>query len=139
MLELSKNKLVYPAIFTPCIDKNGYTVEVPDLPGCISEGASLSDAIEMGADAASGWILGELEEGNDFPAPSDYNDIHPQPGSFVNLLVLDIDSYAERYGNKSVRRNVTLPAWLDTYAASRNINCSKVLQNALLTLAQSHK
>lgn len=25
-------KLVYPAVFTPCIEKEGYTVEVPDLP-----------------------------------------------------------------------------------------------------------
>ena len=58
-------KLIYPAIFTPCIEKEGYTVIVPDLPGCVTEGNSLINAIEMGTDAASGWILGELEEGND--------------------------------------------------------------------------
>ena len=56
-------KLVYPAVFTPCIEKEGYTVEVPDLPGCVTEGKDLVDAIEMGVDAASGWVLGELEEG----------------------------------------------------------------------------
>lgn len=132
-------RLVYPAIITPCVDKDGYTVEVPDLPGCSSEGTSLAEAIDMGAAAACEWILGRLGEGNDFPAASEYYDIQPQPGSFVNLLVLDVSRYAERYGNKSVRRNVTLPAWLDTFATYRDINCSKVLQNALLTLAQSHK
>ena len=41
-------KLVYPAVFTPCIEKEGYTVEVPDLPGCVTEGKDLVDAIEMG-------------------------------------------------------------------------------------------
>ena len=61
-------KLVYPAVFTPCIEKEGYTVEVPDLPGCVTEGKDLVDAIEMGVDAASGWVLGELEEGNNIPA-----------------------------------------------------------------------
>ena len=49
-------KLVYPAIFTPCIEKEGYTVVVPDLPGCVSEGATLAEAIEMGSDAASGFL-----------------------------------------------------------------------------------
>ena len=60
-------KLVYPAIFTPCVKKEGFTVIVPDLPGCVSEGDSLIHAIEHGTDAASGWILDELEEGNDIP------------------------------------------------------------------------
>ena len=45
-------KLIYPAIFTPFLEKNGYTVFIPDLPGCVSEGDSLITAIEMGTDAA---------------------------------------------------------------------------------------
>lgn len=46
-------KLLYPACFYPCEDKPGaYTVVVPDLPGCISEGDSLEDAIAMATDAA---------------------------------------------------------------------------------------
>lgn len=108
-------KLVYPAIFTPCLEHPGYTVVVPDLPGCVSEGPSLLEAIDMGVDAASGWILGELEDGNTVPSPTDYEQVDTPEGSFVNLLVLDIDSYAERYGNKAVRKNITIPAWLNTY------------------------
>ena len=41
-------KLLYPAIFYPCEEKKGYTVVVPDLPGCVSEGDSLADPILMG-------------------------------------------------------------------------------------------
>lgn len=63
-------KLVYTAIFTPFDDGTGFTVEVPDLPGCITEGDSLVEAIDMGIDAASGWILGEIEDGNPFPEAS---------------------------------------------------------------------
>ena len=82
-------KLVYPAIFTPCIEKEGYTVVVPDLPGCVSEGVYRSaEAIEMGSDAASGWILGELEDGNTIPSASDFNSIKHDSDSFINLLVL---------------------------------------------------
>ena len=41
-------KLVYPAVLTPCIEKEGYTIEIPDLPRCISEGKDMADAIEIG-------------------------------------------------------------------------------------------
>lgn len=130
-------KLIYPAIFTPCIEKDGYTVIVPDLPGCVSEGDSLIDAIDMGTDAACGWILGELEDGNAFPSPTPHEQIQVEEGSFVNLLVLDMDSYTEKYGSKAVRKNITIPAWLNTYGETHNINFSKLLQDALLEMAQS--
>ena len=132
-------KLVYPAVFTPCIEKEGYTVEVPDLPGCVTEGKDLVDAIEMGVDAASGWVLGELEEGNNIPAPSlrKENIKLEDPESFVSMLVLDMDAYAEKYGDKTVRKNITIPAWLNTYGEKKNINFSRVLQDALLKRASN--
>ena len=130
-------KLVYPAIFTPFDEGNGFTVEVPDLPGCVTEGNNLVEAIEMGTDAASGWILGEIEDGNSFPAAS--MALEAPAGSFVNLLVLDMDSYAEQYGSKAVRRNITVPAWLDTYAQKNHLILSKVVQDSLLEIAQNDK
>lgn len=132
-------KLVYPAVFTPCIEKEGYTVEVPDLPGCVTEGKDLVDAIEMGVDAASGWVLGELEEGNNIPASSlrKENIKLEDPESFVSMLVLDMDAYAEKYGDKTVRKNITIPAWLNTYGEKNNINFSRVLQDALLKRASN--
>ena len=131
-------KFVYPAIFTPCKELSGYTVQFPDLPGCITEGRDLAEAIEMGADAASGWILDEMEDGNDFPAPSDFKSISCPDDSFINLIVLDIDSYSEKYGAKTVRKNITIPAWLNTYGEKKGINFSKVLQDALIESAH-HK
>ena len=130
-------KLIYPAIFTPCEVNDGYSVVVPDLPGCVTEGDSLISAIDMAVDAASGWILGELEDGNAYPGPSDYKDIVAPEGSFVNLIVLDMDSYSEKYGNKAVRKNITIPAWLNTYGEKNNVNFSKVLTDALLVQASS--
>ena len=130
-------KLVYPAIFTPFDEGNGFTVEVPDLPGCVTEGDNLVEAIEMGTDAASGWILGEIEDGNSFPAAS--MALEAPAGSFVNLLVLDMDSYAEQYGSKAVRRNITVPAWLDTYAQKNHLSLSKVVQDSLIEIAQKEK
>jgi predicted RNase H-like HicB family nuclease len=124
-------KLVYPAILYPFEVGEGYTVEVPDLPGCISQGDSLADAIEMAIDAASGWILDELEDGNELIKASTIEKIVPDEGGFVQYLVLDMDTYTEKHGNRAVRKNLTIPSWLNTLAEKQNINFSEVLKDAL--------
>ena len=131
-------KLLYPACFYPCEEQEGYTVVVPDLPGCVTQGRSLLDAIGMAVDAASGWILDEMEDGNPIPPASKIEDVcaDDRPGGFVNLIVLDIDAYAEKYGEKVVRKNLTIPAWLNTYAEANNVNFSRVLQDALVAMYQ---
>ncbi len=131
-------KLIYPAIFKPFTDQSGgYMVEFPDLPGCVTEGKNLEQAIEMGIDAASGWILGELEDGEKIPPASDYSEITAESGCMINMLLLDMDAYEEKYGEKAVRKNLTIPAWLNTFAEKNNINFSKLLQDALLSMAQA--
>ena len=130
-------KLVYPAVFKPFSDQSGgFVVEFPDLPGCVTEGKDLEQAIEMGVDAACGWILGELEDGEQIPQASDYSEITAPNGCMVNMLLLDLDSYEEKYGEKAVRKNLTVPAWLNTFAEKNNINFSKLLQDALFAMAQ---
>ncbi|MGN0702490.1 MAG: type II toxin-antitoxin system HicB family antitoxin [Lentihominibacter sp.] len=124
-------KLIYPAIFYPFENGNGYTVEVPDLPGCVSEGNTLADAILMGTDAASGWILDELEDGNEIPSASSVSELQPEESGIVNLLVLDVDAYAERYGSKAVRKNITIPAYMNTYLEAHGMSLSKVVQEAI--------
>lgn len=132
-------KLTYPACFYPCEGKKGYTVEVPDLPGCVTEGETLADAILMATDAASGWVLDELEDGNAVPAASAPQDIIPDEGGFVTMLVLDMDAYAEKYGAKAVRKNLTIPAWLNTFAEKNHINFSQVLQDTLTAIYQKQQ
>lgn len=130
-------KLIYPAVFKPFTDQSGgYVVEFPDLPGCVTEGKDLEQAIEMGIDAASGWILGELEDGEQIPRASDYSEVTAEKGCMINMLLLDIDAYEEKYGEKAVRKNLTIPAWLNTFAEKNNINFSKLLQETLFAMAQ---
>jgi hypothetical protein len=90
----------------------------------------------MGTDAASGWILTELEDGKSIPPPSNINAVHPETGGFVSMLVLNMDTYAEKYGKQTVRKNLTIPAWLNTFAESRHVNFSQVLQDSLMELYQ---
>jgi predicted RNase H-like HicB family nuclease len=131
-------KLVYGACFYPDPENAGaYLVVVPDLPGCSTWGSNLADAIVMAIDAASGWVLDELEGGKDIPNASPLAEIkldEDMGHGFVNAIVLDMDEYAEKYGNKSVRKNVTIPNWLNTKAEQADVNFSHVLQQALIEL-----
>lgn len=130
-------QLTYPAIFYK--GEGGYAVEIPDLPGCSSGGATLAEAIVMGTDAASGWVLTELEDGKAIPDASPIETVKPDEGGFASMLVLDMDAYAEKYGNKAVRKNLTIPAWLNTFAEANHINFSQVLQDSLTSLYQQEK
>lgn len=125
-------KLVYPVCVYPG-DIAGYTVIIPDLQGCVTEGKTLAEALEHAIDAASGWVLDELEDGNAIPIASDITTIKAEDydNGFVSMIILDMDAYAEKYGNKAVRKNCTIPAWLNTAAENAHLNFSKILQNAL--------
>ena len=124
-------KLTYPACFYQDMNDGTYVVVVPDLPGCVSGGDTIADAIIMATDAASGWVLTKLENGRPVPLASAINTIKPDIGGFVSMLALDIDAYAVKYGDKAVRKNLTIPAWLNTFAEAHHINFSQVLQDSL--------
>lgn len=131
--------LVYPAIFSPFDNSEGYTVTFPDLPGCVTEGDSLAEAIFMAEDVASGWVLDELENGNTAPKASDATTLQTDKGDFISLIALDMDAYSEKYGKNAVRKNLTIPAWLNTFAEKKQINFSQVLTDALTNMYHNYQ
>ena len=46
----------YRAVLTPDLEVGGYTVEVPELPGCITEGDDLVEAKRMTREAIEAWL-----------------------------------------------------------------------------------
>lgn len=61
--------LNYPITLYPESD-GGYTVMIKDLPGCISQGDSLEEAIQNIQEAKAAWIETALELNDDIPLPS---------------------------------------------------------------------
>lgn len=51
---------------------------------------------------------------------------------FVNLVTVDVQEYAKTHFEKSVKKTLSIPAWLNAAALEKNINFSQVLQEALL-------
>ncbi|AET67558.1 hypothetical protein Desor_1937 [Desulfosporosinus orientis DSM 765] len=124
-------RLIYPACFYPSED--GYTVVFPDLPGCVTEGDTLPEAMDMAIDAASGWLLSEVEENKQLPKATNIKNVIPNEyeNGFVSLIGVDLDEYSQKHGNKAVKKTLTIPAWLNTIAEENNVNFSQVLQSAL--------
>ena len=58
--------LSYKVVLEPC-EEGGYTVYVPSLPGCVSEGDTFNEAIENIKDAITGWIEVSKEYGDEIP------------------------------------------------------------------------
>ena len=128
-------RIIYPAILSKWDDGDGYTIRIPDLKGCISEGDTLEDAIAMGTDAACGYIITELNDGNKIPKPSKQSSLKIKKDELTSLIICDTDKYDEKYSNKVVRKNISIPAYLNTYGELHNINFSKVLKDALMKVA----
>ncbi len=124
-------KLSYPVCLYP--NDNGYTAIVPDLPGCVTEGKDFSDVIYMASDAASLWVLDELEEGRVPPKATDAEKIEANeyPGGIVSVVTLDMDAYAKKYGKGSIYKNCAIPVWLNTMAENKGLNFSQILQKGL--------
>lgn len=51
-------------------DDWGWFVSMPELPGCISQGATPEEALEMIRDAQRLWLMTALEDGDSIPEPS---------------------------------------------------------------------
>ena len=129
--------IVYPVIFTRTKDeKDTYLIEIPDLKG-MTEGYGMADAIYMARDYIGGVCYGMNEE--DLPHARKLEEINISEGefteqgeSFLSLVDTDLDEYRKKLDNKAVRRNVSIPNWLNKAAEKEHINVSRVLQEALM-------
>lgn len=122
-------KLVYPVILS-----KGDKYILASIPDCQidTQGESNYHAIEMARDAISLWSLCELDGGRDLPTPSDLSDIRVEEGDILTLVDVDIEAYRHKHETKTVRKNLTIPHWLNEKAEQHQINFSKILQDALL-------
>ena len=120
------NKLVYPVIF---IEDGDYIfVKFPDVDGAFTQGINVTEAYEM-AEEVLGVVLGQSDS---YPAPSTFEEIAElYPNSDVALIGVDVDSFKRKHRSKTVRRNISIPEWLNDLANLKSINVSKVTTEAL--------
>ena len=129
-------KNVYPVFIKQ--DGKDFLVYIPDIDR-MTEGSSLYDAINMARD-----LLGTYSLDSKVPAPSEYKealaltkaqaddiDFKYSDGVF-QYVDIDFDEYKRKYDNRKVKKNCTIPSWLNEKAEAAGINFSRVLQEALI-------
>lgn len=124
-------KYIYTAVFTPGEDGAKVYARIPDLPGCITTGKDLQDAIDQISDAAAGWLVVAEDEGLEIAPATPQADLPHEPGDELSLIRVDTIAYRALTDTRAVRKNVSLPAWMADLADRRGINCSQLLQESL--------
>ncbi len=66
-------------------DGGGYMITFPDLPGCMSDGETLEEALVNGKDAFNSWIAAQVDMGRQIPVPTHYDE-EGKPVKFVQRL-----------------------------------------------------
>ena len=120
---------LYPAIFHT--EDTGYSVYIPDVQGCVSEGNTLEEAYENIFDAL-GLCLEYLQDnGLEIPEASHPAKIKVGKDEFVAFVQFDPLQYAKKHNTKAVKKTLSIPSWLNELAEEQNVNFSGVLQSAL--------
>ena len=135
---------VYPAIFYK--ESSGYSVIFPDLNYLATCGNTLEEAMTMAIDCLAYHLFWLRQENKEFPVPSDVTKLSPSKlaeelefdydvkETFVNIVSVDVTEYSKTHFEKSIKKTLTIPAWLNNAALEQNINFSQVLQNALIDI-----
>lgn len=119
-------KVIYPVILKET--KNCILVYVPAFD-CNTEGKDYVEAIEMARDVIGVMGIDYQDDNKELPK-ADLN-IKADENEIITLVDVDLLAYRKKHDNKAVRKNVTIPNWLNTEAERLNINFSKVLAEAL--------
>lgn len=133
--------VVYPAIFHKTIE-GGYIVIFPDLDNGATEGKTIEEAMKMAEDYIGTWLYDDFIKGKDLPKASNINEIsldipedekefYIDGESFKTLVSLDMIRYVNECKSTTVRKNVTIPSWLNEMGKNYNLNFSNLLQEAI--------
>lgn len=132
-------KQVYPTFIAR--EGNDFLVYVPDMD-IHTEGKDFANAIEMARDAIGITGITYEDHGETMPMPSTgeeankkakaNSDIFDYSKGILTYVDVDFSEYRRKLDNKTVRRNVALPNWLNYEAEKAGINVSRVLQEALM-------
>jgi predicted RNase H-like HicB family nuclease len=121
-------KKVYPVVFTKLED--GYAAFVPDME-IDTQGEDLAEAIEMARDAIGIMGIDMEDEQKVLPTPSRIGDVPRGAEDIVSMVDIDFTAYRRANEMRTVRRNVSIPSWLNVQADQAGLNVSAVLQTAL--------
>jgi predicted RNase H-like HicB family nuclease len=124
------DRYIFLAIFKPG-EKKGYVVTFPDLPGCITEGDTMEEALHMAKEALELFLFSIEEDGEKIPETISPQKIKVEDGSFISLIEVWMPVVRDEMQNRSIKKTLTITKWLNDVAEQSKVNFSQVLQTAL--------
>lgn len=121
-------KQAYPITLTQ--DGDFYVVYIPDF-NLNTQGENIAEAMEMARDAIGMAGCYKQDEGQPIPEPSSAHSIETNADTLLTLVDVDFTEYRRKHDNRTVRKNVTIPSWLNEEAEAAGIGFSEVLKKAL--------
>ena len=119
---------VYPVYIEQ--DKKDYIVYVPDFD-IYTSGTSMANAIVMARDAIGIMAIELEDEGSEVPKPFSVDYIE-NDGALRTLVDIDFQEYRRKHDTRMVKKNCTIPYYLNEEAEKLGINFSRLLQEALM-------
>ena len=117
----------YTATFSK--DDDGWLVEFPDLERCATNAETLDEAIIQASNILEDYMALLERDNLIIPKATPYEKIN---APIKQRIVVSMQNARLRWQNKTVRRTVTLPAWIEQKALEKGLNFSQVLQSALM-------
>ena len=99
----------YPVAIEPGGNHQAYGVVVPDLPGCLSAGDSLDDALSKAEEAVIAWIDATLDAGQPIPRSTAIDALRTQHPEWADRVWAIVQVDPARLDDKIERVNITLP------------------------------
>ena len=121
-------KNAYP-IYLQEVADGGFCVRIPDFDQ-YTEGDTLVEAINMARDAIGMMGVYYEDEGERIPEPFSSNS-EKEDNEFISYVDVDFVDYRKRHDNRMVKKNCTIPYYLEEAAERQGINFSRVLAEAL--------
>ena len=126
-----KNEYSFIAIFEYADD--GINISFPDLPGCFSCASkkATDEAIKNAKEALGLHLFGMEQDNETIPEPSPINNLKLEKNCVPVLIDVFMPSVRMAVKTSFVKKTLSLPAWLAALADEKNVNCSKIFQDAL--------
>lgn len=105
-------------------------VSVPDF-NASTQGDGFADAIRMTRDLIGIMGIDLIDDGKELPEPFSAEQKPLEEGEVMSIVDIDFEEYRRIHETRTVRRNVSLPSWLNVAADKAGLNVSALLQNAL--------
>ncbi|MGX4687167.1 hypothetical protein JNUCC83_09715 [Vagococcus sp. JNUCC 83] len=135
---MNKNELVYPIVIkkTENTGENDYLVTSPikDL-NIIATASSFNEALRVGQSSIEFTLFDMYEENIIFPKISEDElisiEMNKKKDDIISYVRTDLNQVLNKFGNKPIKKMISIPEYQEFWLKNNNISLSKFLQEAI--------